>query len=235
MPDNTIPCILVVDDEEKIRDVAASYLRREGYRVLEAETGEQTLGLLQREPVDLVILDLMLPDLPGEEICRRIRARSAVPILMLTAKAAEDDRIRGLSLGADDYVIKPFSPRELVARVKALLRRASADELLAERVVFRDGHLLIDARQREVYRDGRLVPLTPHEYRLLLVLARHPNRPFTREELIEKIRGYDYAGDVRTVDQHIKNLRQKIEPDPKNPAYIVTVYGFGYKFASGDR
>jgi DNA-binding response OmpR family regulator len=227
--------ILIVDDEEKIRDVVASYLKREGYQVLEAATGAEALVRLTEEKVDLVILDLMLPDVPGEEVCRLIRARSPVPVLMLTAKVGEEDRIRGLSLGADDYVIKPFSPRELVARVKAVLRRSSGDELLADQVVFRDGRLLIDARRREVYRDGRLVPLTPHEYKLLLVLARHPNRPFTREELVEKISGFDYAGDVRTIDQHIKNLRQKIEPNPKNPDYILTVYGVGYKFAPGER
>ncbi|ATY84037.1 DNA-binding response regulator [Kyrpidia spormannii] len=225
--------ILIVEDEQKLRDVIASYLEKAGYRPLQAARADEAWDLLQQEPADLVILDLLLPDMPGEELCKKIRAHTAVPILMLTAKAGETDRIRGLSLGADDYVTKPFSPRELVARIQAILRRVSPEELLADTVTFRDGELVIDAGRQKVYRKGELVPLTPFEYRLLLTLARHPDRPLTREELILKLGGFDYEGDVRTIDQHIKNLRQKIEPDPKNPTYILTVFGVGYKFAPG--
>ena len=225
--------ILIVEDEQKLRDVIASYLEKAGYRPLQAARADEAWDLLQQEPADLVILDLLLPDMPGEELCKKIRAHTAVPILMLTAKAGETDRIRGLSLGADDYVTKPFSPRELVARIQAILRRVSPEELLADTVTFRDGELVIDAGRQKVYRKGELVPLTPFEYRLLLTLARHPDRPLTREELILKLGGFDYEGDVRTIDQHIENLRQKIEPDPKNPTYILTVFGVGYKFAPG--
>ncbi|CAB3391029.1 Sensory transduction protein regX3 [Kyrpidia spormannii] len=225
--------ILIVEGEQKLRDVIASYLEKAGYRPLQAARADEAWDLLQQEPADLVILDLLLPDMPGEELCKKIRAHTAVPILMLTAKAGETDRIRGLSLGADDYVTKPFSPRELVARIQAILRRVSPEELLADTVTFRDGELVIDAGRQKVYRKGELVPLTPFEYRLLLTLARHPDRPLTREELILKLGGFDYEGDVRTIDQHIKNLRQKIEPDPKNPTYILTVFGVGYKFAPG--
>jgi len=224
--------ILVVDDEEKIRDVLVSYLAKEGYRTAEAGTGREALQQVQQATPDVVILDLMLPDLPGEEVCAAIRRLSSVPVLMLTAKVGEEERIRGLSLGADDYVGKPFSPREVVARVKALLRRSHPDELLAERIEF-PGGLVIDAASHEVAKRGVLVPLTPNEYKLLLVLARHPLRSFTREELVLKVLGYEYEGDARTIDQHVKNLRQKLEDDPKKPQYVLTVYGTGYKFAGG--
>lgn len=222
---------MVVEDERKLRDVVASYLERAGYRPLQAAGGAEAWNLLTRQPVDLVILDLLLPDMAGEELCRRIRAHMSIPILMLTAKSGEMDRVNGLSLGADDYLTKPFSPRELVARVRAILRRVSTDELLADTVTFRDGELVIDDGRKEVYRSGKRIPLTPFEYRLLLTLARRPDRPFTREELIARIGGFDYEGDERTIDQHVKNLRQKIEPDPKKPTYVVTVFGVGYKFA----
>jgi len=223
--------VLIVDDEEKIREVIASYLNKEGYHTREAASGTEALEILRSEPVHLIILDLMLPDLPGEEVCQQIRRFSAVPILMLTAKSAEDERIQGLLMGADDYVVKPFSPREVVARVKAILRRGEQD-LLAERLTF--GELLIDTGQRKVFRHGQMVNLTPMEYKLLLILARHPHRAFSREELIEKLFGFDYEGDLRTIDQHVKNLRQKIEPIPSDPMYIQTVYGFGYRFVGDD-
>lgn len=223
--------VLIVDDEEKIREVIVSYLNKEGYHTREAATGTEALEILRSEPVHLIILDLMLPDLPGEEICQQIRRFSAVPILMLTAKSAEDERIQGLLMGADDYVVKPFSPREVVARVKAILRRSEQD-LLAERLAF--GELLIDTGQRKVFRHGQMVNLTPMEYKLLLILARHPHRAFSREELIEKLFGFDYEGDLRTIDQHVKNLRHKIEPIPSDPMYIQTVYGFGYRFVGDD-
>lgn len=223
--------ILIVDDEEKIREVVISYLEREGFRTVEAQTGRSALQVVKEEAVDLVVLDLMLPDISGEEVCQQIRKISSVPVLMLTAKVAEEDRVIGLTLGADDYVIKPFSPRELVARVKAILRRSSEQNLLAERISFSNGELVIDTAQQMIVKHGDLINLTPNEYKLLVVLARHPQRSFTREELIEKVFGYSYEGDARTIDQHIKNLRQKIEPDPKQPKYVCTVYGTGYKFA----
>ncbi|CAM3471127.1 MULTISPECIES: response regulator transcription factor [Paenibacillaceae] len=227
--------ILIVDDEEKIRDVISSYLVKEGYNVVEAGTGIEALSFIESTAIDLVILDLMLPDIPGEEVCQKIRQQSSVPILMLTAKVSENNRIQGLSLGADDYLIKPFDVRELVARVRAILRRSDDSYLLADRVSFNDGELIIDVLRHEVYLNGAPIVLTPNEYKLLMVLARHPQRHFTREELVEKVYGFDYAGDVRSIDQHVKNLRQKIEPDPKKPEYIVTLYGVGYRFMGGTR
>jgi DNA-binding response OmpR family regulator len=200
-----------------------------GFQVIEAPNGEKALQTIRYKKVDFVILDLMLPDMSGEQICQKIRELSAIPILMLTAKVSESDRIYGLSIGADDYVVKPFSPKEVVARVKAIFRRAGAD-LLAAKVSFYNGDLVIDNEKQEVQKKGQVVHLTPGEFRLLVVLARHPERPFSREALILKVFGYEYEGDDRTIDQHIKNLRQKIEDNPKEPAYIVTVYGFGYRF-----
>lgn len=227
--------ILMVDDEEKIRDVAVSYLQKDGFRTLEAGTGTEALQTIQNVLVDLVILDLMLPDMTGEQVCQSIRQQSSVPILMLTAKVAEDNRIHGLTIGADDYMIKPFDPRELVARIRAILRRTDDQYLLADRISFQNDELVIDSLREEVYSCGEPVNLTPSEYKLLLVLARHPQRQFTREELVEKVLGYDFEGDARTIDQHVKNLRQKIEPDPKQPKYIHTVYGKGYRFIGGVR
>lgn len=221
--------ILIVDDEEKIREVLASYVEKEGYVALEAANGTEAWNVFNKESPGFVILDLMLPDVSGETICQWIREQSPVPVLMLTAKVSEGDRIKGLALGADDYVIKPFSPREVVARIKAILRRSSLD-LLASRISYKDGDLIIDTDRQEVLKNGEIVYLTPAEFKLLLVFARHPNRSFSREELIEKVFGMSYTGDERTIDQHVKNLRQKIETNPKNPEYIITVYGFGYRF-----
>ncbi|AFH60076.1 response regulator [Paenibacillus caseinilyticus] len=227
--------ILVVDDEDKIRDVVVSYLQKEGFRTLEAGAGREALGILQREQVDLIVLDLMLPDMDGEQVCQAVRAVNSVPILMLTAKVSENSRIRGLSLGADDYVVKPFDPREVVARVRTILRRSDDTQLLADRLVFGGGELVIDSLKRLVLRQGEPVNLTPNEYKLLLSLAKYPQRHFTREELIQKVLGYEFEGDMRTIDQHVKNLRQKLEEDPRNPRYIVTVYGAGYRFTGGAR
>lgn len=226
--------VLMVDDEAKIRDVVVSYLHKEGFRTVEADTGHRALESVRGGSIDLVILDLMLPDLSGEEVCKAIRQFSPIPVIMLTAKSAEDDRVQGLSLGADDYVLKPFSPRELVARVKAILRRSQDDALLAETVSYREGELVIRPSMHEVYKNGNSVNLTPNEYKLLLTLARHPGRTFAREELIEKVLGFDFAGDTRAIDQHVKNLRQKIETDPKHPQYIATVFAVGYRFAGGE-
>ncbi|WP_409346817.1 response regulator [Paenibacillus sp. MBLB4367] len=227
--------ILMVDDEEKIRDVVVSYLRKDGFLAIEASSGTSALQTIRSASVDLVILDLMLPDMSGEQVCQAIRRQSSVPILMLTAKTEETSRIHGLTIGADDYVLKPFDSRELVARVRAILRRSGDHALLAERITFEEGELCLDARHAEVYRNGDAVSLTPSEYKLLLVLARHPLRHFSRDELVEKVLGFDFEGDARAIDQHIKNIRQKIEPDPKRPKYIQTVYGKGYRFTGGAR
>ena len=226
--------ILIVDDEEKIREVVASYLQNEGYATIQSGTGNKALELVRGGNVDLLILDLMLPDMSGEDVCRAIRQFSPVPVIMLTAKVSEDDRVQGLTLGADDYVVKPFSPRELTARVKAILRRTQDDTLLAEIISFHNDDLVIRPMKHEVYKLGNLISLTPNEYKLLLILAHHPNRTFTREELIEKVLGFDFEGDTRSIDQHVKNLRQKIESDPKKPQYIVTVFSVGYRFTGGE-
>ncbi|WP_426451545.1 response regulator transcription factor [Paenibacillus sp. S-38] len=227
--------ILVVDDEDKIRDVVVSYLQKDGFHTLEAAAGREALQILQSEPVDLIVLDLMLPDMDGEQLCQTVRSMNSVPILMLTAKVSENSRIKGLSLGADDYVIKPFDPREVVARIRTILRRSDDSQLLADRLSFQEGELVIDSLKRLVFLKGEPVNLTPNEYKLLLCLAKYPQRHFTREDLIEKVLGYDFEGDIRTIDQHVKNLRQKLESDPRNPKYIVTVYGSGYRFAGGAR
>lgn len=221
--------ILVVDDEENIVDVLKAYLEKEGYRVFTAYGGKEALDILNKERIDFIVLDLMLPDISGEQVCKKIRVRSQIPILMLTAKAEESDRVSGLSLGADDYMVKPFSPRELVARVKAILRRLDREQTIkADIIEFNDGKLLIDKEKMQVKNNNILVDLTPTEYKLLLVLAQNPGKVFTREELIEKVLGYDYEGFDRTIDAHIKNIRHKLQ-DYENEL-ITTVYGVGYKF-----
>src|SRR6266511_734150 len=213
--------ILVVDDERKIRDLVRSYLELEGYAVLVADSGERALEAASRSDPDLVVLDLGLPDLSGEEVARTLRTASNVPIIMLTAKAAEDDRVAGLRLGADDYLAKPFSPRELVARVEAVLRRANGAR--GHRLPFDGGRLAIDRDAREVTLDGTVLDLTP-------ALASHAGRVFYRFELINRVQGYDYDGYERTIDQHVKNLRRKLGEDPKHPRYVLTAIGVGYKF-----
>jgi DNA-binding response OmpR family regulator len=220
----------VVEDEPKIAEVVASYLRRQGREPVIVATGTAALEAAERLAPTLVILDLMLPDMPGEEVCRRLRRRSRVPIIMLTAKAEDADAIAGLDLGADDYVTKPFSPRQLMARVEAVLRRSAGEaRAQARRLAF--GDLELDGRTGELYRRGEPVELTPSERRLLLVLAGSPGRVYTRAELIERALGPDFDGFDRTVDAHVKNLRQKIEPDPREPRYVQTVHGLGYRFA----
>jgi len=219
--------ILVVEDERQIARMVQAYLSREGYRVEAAFDGEEGWTRFNEGRPDLVILDLMLPRLHGLELARRIRAGSDVPIIMLTARAEEADRVAGLELGADDYVTKPFSLRELAARVRAVLRRV---EGTAPREVMELGPLKIDFAAREVYLEGRPVELTPTEFDLLAYLARHPGRVFTRTELLEAIQERSYASLPRTIDSHIKNLRHKIEPDPASPQFILTVHGVGYKF-----
>lgn len=220
--------ILVVDDEESIVSVVKAYLEKEGYRVLTAYNGKEALKQFKQENVHFIILDLMLPDLSGEEVCRKIRLESQIPIIMLTAKIHETDRIYGLDIGADDYITKPFSPKELVARVRAILRRIGTDEIRANILTFSDGDLTIELNRMKVRKKGEFVELTATEYKLVSLLAQNVGKVFTREDLIAKVLGYDYDGYDRTIDTHIKNLRHKIE-DQHNK-YILTVYGVGYQF-----
>ncbi len=219
--------IMVVDDEKKIVQLVKAYLERDGYRVLAAYDGQEALNLAQREKPDLVVLDLMLPGLSGLDVCRSLRQESDVPIIMLTARAEETDKLVGLDLGADDYVTKPFSPRELVARVRAVLRRTEPTPMV-ERVA--RGDITVDLVRHEAWVRGNLIPLTPTEFELLATLIQSPGRVFTRLQLLDKVLGLEYEGYERTIDAHVKNLRQKIEADPRNPRYVVTVYGVGYKF-----
>jgi DNA-binding response OmpR family regulator len=223
--------ILAVDDEPKIPEVVRAFLESRGFRVFVAETGEQALAVFERENIDLILLDLMLPDIPGEELCRRIRKRSRVPIIMLTAKIEEESLLAGLELGADDYIRKPFSLKELGARVEAALRRASDDLVpLTVKNSFRDGDLTVDFATGAFRKKGRPVALTPAETRILAALIKYPGKVFTREELIEIAFDDAFDGYDRAVDSHVKNLRRKIEDDSKNPNYILTMHGRGYKF-----
>lgn len=222
--------ILIVDDEPWVHEVVRAYLEREGFIVYGASDGTEGLDLALTKRPDLVVLDLMLPDLSGEEICRRLRERSDVAIMMLTAKSGEMERVAGLGLGADDYLTKPFSPLELVARVKAILRRtAGGDMPLVEVLRFDDGRLEIDSVRHEVRVDGTPADLTPSEYKLLLALAQYPGRAYSRFELINRVQGHDFEGYERTIDAHVKNLRRKIEHDPHKPQYVETVQGIGYR------
>jgi len=223
--------VLVVDDEVKILEVIKSFLESKDYLVFTAEKGEDALSVFEKENIAFVILDLMLPDLTGEEICSRLRRTSRVPILMLTAKVGEDDLLNGLAIGADDYLTKPFRLKELHARMEAILRRASEDHVpLYRRMVFREGDLEIDLENHLIQKSGREVNLTPNEFKILAALVKYPNKVFTRDELIHTAFGDDFEGYDRSVDSHIKNLRQKIEADSKNPDYILTIHGVGYKF-----
>lgn len=221
--------ILLVEDEKNIRDAVAAYLERAGYWVTPAADGQEAVDAFSLHQFDLVILDLMLPRLPGEKVCRIIRDTSDVPIIMLTAKGEVEDRIVGLELGADDYLIKPFSPRELVARVRALLRRAHIDSEL-QREVLDFGGLTIDLNGHKVLVNDEEVDLTASEFKLLTTLSRYPGRVYSRMELVEKVLGYDFEGYERTIDSHVKNLRAKIGDDPRNPRWIYTVHGVGYRF-----
>jgi len=222
--------IFVVDDEVNLLEVIKDYLQKEGFEVYTSVNGEEALKLFPLLKPDFVILDLMLPDLSGEEICRRIRQESDVPILMLTAKSAVEDRIQGLALGADDYLVKPFSPRELVMRIKAILRRTGGKARSANVLTFNNRELEINLDEHIVRKNGQDVRLTPNEFEILLVLAQNPYKTFSRAQLINAALGYDFVGYERTIDTHIKNIRQKIEDNIKEPRYIVTVYGIGYKF-----
>ncbi len=221
--------ILLVEDEKNIRDAVAAYLERAGYWVTPAADGQEAVDAFSLHQFDLVILDLMLPRLPGEKVCRIIRDTSDVPIIMLTAKGEVEDRIVGLELGADDYLIKPFSPRELVARVRALLRRAHIDSE-PQREVLDFGGLTIDLNGHKVLVNDEEVDLTASEFKLLTTLSRYPGRVYSRMELVEKVLGYDFEGYERTIDSHVKNLRAKIGDDPRSPRWIYTVHGVGYRF-----
>lgn len=222
--------ILLVDDEVKITQVLSAYLEKEGYQSIVAHDGKTALELLQLHPISLILLDLMLPDIPGEKLCEQIRAQYRIPIIMLTAKSQEQDILDGLEVGANDYLTKPFSPRVVVAKVGAVLRRAESDELLSVPVSYRDGYLVIDFNNKTVLKEGTPIHLTPTEYQILRTLAKAPKRIFTREQLILFALGDDYDGYNRSIDTYIKSLRSKIEPDRHDPAFIVTVHGVGYQF-----
>ncbi len=224
--------ILVVDDEPTIREVVGLYLRREGFEVESAADGDAALAAIARGGLDLLILDLMLPGTDGLTITRQVRAAGNLPIIMLTARGEEIDRVLGLELGADDYLTKPFSPRELVARVRAVLRRTRAAAALPDTVEapLVAGALRIDPAARSVTLDGRPLTLTAREFDLLLFLARHPGQVFTREQLLDQVWGYTFASDASTVTVHIRRLREKIEADAATPRRILTVWGVGYKF-----
>jgi len=223
--------ILVVDDEPKIVDVVKSYLENSGYAVSAAYNGREAYEKFEKEDPSLIILDWMLPDTTGEEICKKLRLKSNVPIIMLTAKVEEENILKGFNFGADDYVTKPFSPRQLVARVEAILRRVESDT--TESLLFNDGELIVDLTGQDVKKDGSSVNLTPNEYKIVSTLARYPKKVFTREELIAIVSGNDFDGFDRVIDTHIKNIRQKIETEARNPRYILTVHGVGYRFGGG--
>lgn len=223
--------ILVVEDEKNILDVIKAYLEKEDYIVVTATDGEKALELFNTMDIHLIILDLMIPKISGEDVCKAIRNTSDVPIIMVTAKADEEFRIEGLHIGADDYVTKPFSPRELVGRVKALLRRTyKGSKPLAEVLSYNNNDLVIDVEKMTVRKKDINTNPTTIEFKVLLALVSNPSQVLSREQLIELALGNEYEGYDRTIDTHIKNLRQKIEEDPKNPKYILTVYGSGYKF-----
>lgn len=222
--------VLIVDDDVKTVELVKLYLNRDGYKVLTAYDGIEALRLAREGHPDLIILDLMLPGMDGLQVCRTLRTESDVPIIMLTARTTEEDRLTGLDLGADDYVTKPFSPRELAARVRAVLRRLPEEALQRGPIEIKRGDITINFARREVSVAGKSLNLTPIEFKLLGVLVREPERVFSRARLIEKALGYDFDSFDRTIDVHILNLRRKLEPDPNHPRYIKTVYGAGYKF-----
>lgn len=224
--------ILIVEDEAKLMRTVRLYLEQAGYSVVWAEEGQQGLAAFRNEKPALVLLDLNLPgELDGLDVCRALRRESNVPIIMLTARSEETDRLIGLELGADDYIAKPFSPREVVARVRAVLRRSEQPEISSDLITASD--LQIDLNRHAVTVAGQAVELTTSEFDLLVALARYPGRVFSRAQLLEQTQGGTYEGYERTIDQHIKNLRHKLEPDPRQPRYVLTVHGVGYKFAEG--
>jgi DNA-binding response OmpR family regulator len=230
MHNQGVATVLVVDDEPIVREVVIRYLQREGFRTLEAGDGQSAQKLVEDGAPNLVVLDVMLPGMDGLTLCRWIRSRSDLPVIMLTARGEEADRIVGLELGADDYVTKPFSPRELAARVRTVLRRTEPAATRAERLSF--DHLELDAGTREVRRDGKALRLTAKEFDLLWFLASHPRRVFSREQLMSRVWGYESELDTGTVTVHVRRLREKIETDPSRPRYLETVWGVGYRFVA---
>lgn len=222
--------ILLVDDEKKITTVLKAYLQQEGFQVSTAVNGIIALTMFKENPFDLLILDVMLPGMSGTEICREVRKISSVPIIMLTAKIEEEDRIEGLSIGADDYITKPFSPREVVARVRAVLRRVNNDTAPLADLITYDNGLTIDNVQYEIRLHDQQISLTPTEFKILGALAKNPGRVLSRSQLVEIVQGHNFDGDDRVIDAHIKKIRHKIETTPSNPQIILTVYGIGYKF-----
>ncbi len=224
--------ILVVDDEEPIQELLRFNLEKEGYLVRVAKDGQEALQHVEKDQPDLLVLDLMLPGMDGLEVCRKLRSNPKfhqIPIIMLTAKGEEIDKVLGLELGADDYMTKPFSPRELLARIKARLRRPNSQEETDAQIIIR-GELRVDVTGFRVHVRGEETELTPKEFELLRVLVAHPGKVYSRDELLERIWGYEYDGDTRTVDVHVRHLRLKVERDPSNPEYIETLRGIGYRF-----
>ncbi len=224
--------ILLVEDDRKIARVVKAYLEGAGFRVIHFDKGRDAVDAAMKEVPAVVILDLMLPDTSGEEVCQDLKDIGDFPIIMLTSKSSEEERVAGFALGADDYIVKPFSPRELVYRVRAVLKRAKKEDMAsAVPVSFNSGVLIIDGQTYEVKKKGQSLNLTPTEFKVLNTLASHPGKVFTREELIEKALGYQFEGYERSIDAHIKNIRQKIEDDPREPSFIMTIYGVGYRFS----
>ncbi len=223
--------VVIVDDDIKLGKLLRAYFEKEGWSVLTAYDGLKALQMIRENRIDLVVLDIMLPGIDGWELCRRLRKDNDVPVIMLTARDEETDRLIGLELGADDYVTKPFSPREVVARAKAILRRTQRAVVKKEPIII--GTLTVDAEMHEVWRSNVLLELTPTEFKILELLAGQPGRPFSRLQIIEQVQGEVFEGYERTVDAHIKNLRHKLGDDGKEPAYIQTVYGIGYKMTGG--
>jgi DNA-binding response OmpR family regulator len=224
--------ILLVEDDAKIARVEKVYLEGAGYRVIHCEKGKAAIESAMKELPALAILDLNLPDISGEEVCQELRQIGDFPIIMVTAKSSEEERVAGFALGADDYIVKPFSPRELVYRIKAVMRRQQKGEAgSGEPISFNNGQLVIDGMSYEVKVDGSPVNITPTEFKVIYVLASNPSRVFPRDELVEKALGYRFEGYERSIDAHIKNIRHKIEKDPRNPEYILTIYGVGYRFS----
>ena len=224
--------VLVVEDDFKTANIVRAYLEKDGYRVATVHDGREGLAAARENPPDLIVLDLLLPGLSGMDVCRTLRSESTVPIIMLTALSTVPDRLNGLGLGADDYITKPFSPRELVARVRAVLRRAEERHESGESEILSFGDVSLDLVQCILTVQGERTHLTPREFKILAVLMREPGRVFSRSQLLEKALGYDFEGTDRTVDVHILNLRRKIEQDSNRPRYILTVYGMGYKFGA---
>ena len=224
--------ILIVEDDPNTLEIVELYLRRDGHKVLKSQDGAEGLRLAREARPDLVVLDLMLPGMDGTEVCRALRDESETPVVMLTARVEEEDRLTGLDLGADDYITKPFSPRELAARVRAVLRRTARDDLSQGPAELAYGDVKLDMRLRAVYANHKQVTLTPTEFRLLVMLIREPGRIFTREQIIDRVFGYDFDGFDRTVDAHVSNLRRKLGASSDGSGYIHTVYGVGYKFGN---